>query len=240
MKNKISFVIPYYNEQDDILILASDILSLKENSLKNIKEFLFVDDGSKDKTTKKLKKVLVKKKSVYDKCLFLENHKNIGFAKSLITGLNKASGNILVSIPSDGEVLLSEILYKITSRTDNIDVIFFERYNINIRPLNRIIISFFYRLIIALFFRTKFRDTNGIFAIRRKNLFNLNLESVSFFINAEILSKAIYMKLKIRFDNFKLNSKMTNKSSSLNFFQLFLVLKDFIKTFNFIYVRKKI
>lgn len=240
MIQNISIVIPYYNEENCISTIVNDILSLNDNLIKYVKDFLFLDDASKDNTTKKIKKLLKSKKEIFKKCKFIKNDKNRGFAESVRKGFSLASGDIVLEIPGDGEALLSEILPKMIRKSNKFDVIFFERKNIYSRPLTRIIISYLFRIIVTLIFNTKFKDTNGVLAIKKKNLYKLDVASNSFFLNAEILAKSIFLKHHISFDYFSLNSRKNYKSTSLNFLQFLLLLKDVFKTISFIYGTKKI
>lgn len=50
IENKISIIIPVYNEEDNIDIISKKIHNLP---IKN-KEILFIDDGSTDKTLSKI------------------------------------------------------------------------------------------------------------------------------------------------------------------------------------------
>jgi glycosyltransferase involved in cell wall biosynthesis len=89
MKNqKVSVVIPTYNEERDI---GECLKSLGKQSFRNF-EIIVVDDGSRDRTreiARKFKKVK----------LILGAHRGPGFSRNL--GARKAGGNILVFVDAD-------------------------------------------------------------------------------------------------------------------------------------------
>lgn len=90
---KLSIIIPVYNEQDTI---AETILRVKKsNSLKLSKEIIVVDDASSDKTAKVLKKISGIKIYTHDE--------NRGKGASLKTGFLKAKGDIVLIQDADSE-----------------------------------------------------------------------------------------------------------------------------------------
>jgi len=236
-KNKISICIPYFNEADEIVNLINDILNLDLNSQDLIMNYIFIDDCSNDNTTIKLKNILQYNNEIYSKCIFIKNNFNIGYSSSLIKGFKNSNSEFTLTIPGDGEILISKILPKIKY---NFDLIIFERINMfRIRQLNRLIISYFFRLIITIFLGTNFKDTNGLFVIKTEIIQQLNLNSKSFFLNAEVIAKCIHLKKNITFENIELEKKKNYKSLFLNFRQFRLLIKNFLKTIKFVYAKKK-
>lgn len=213
----------FQEEQQDQVQLDN----LKNNNL--IKEYIFIDDGSKDRSLNLLKKY---KKNIFlrNKIRIIINKKNIGWAKSLIKGYKISSSKFSLFIPGDGEARLCEL--KLSDL--NYDVIIFQRTNLSIRPFIRIIISKIYKIILFFFFPIKFLDLNGLILIKNKKINSLNLVSNSFFISAEIIIKSFIRNYKINSNNnFKLIKKKKYKSRSLNLKQIKLVAIDFMKLFIF-------
>ena len=92
----ISFVIPSFNEQDNIPELIRRI----DDTLKNENydyEFLFVDDGSSDKTLQVIKEISEIRSNVY----FIELSKNFGHQNALKAGLDVALGDAVISLDAD-------------------------------------------------------------------------------------------------------------------------------------------
>lgn len=84
----LSIVIPCYNESEAIPSLVDQCRDSLSNNL-NI-EFIFVDNGSTDKTYDVLKLHLAKPQNSFGKLIKLE--KNIGYGNGIIEGLRNASG----------------------------------------------------------------------------------------------------------------------------------------------------
>jgi dolichol-phosphate mannosyltransferase len=102
---QVSIIIPVYNEEGNVAQLQTELeLALKDFS----HELLFVDDGSRDRTTERIKR----KPGVR----IVEFEKNTGQSAAMYAGLFAASGKILVLIdgdlqndPNDIPRLLAEI-----------------------------------------------------------------------------------------------------------------------------------
>lgn len=88
MKPVISIVVPCFNEEEAIPIFYGETLKvLKKMNLKSY-EFVFVDDGSSDKTLEVLHKISKKDASVH----FVSFSRNFGKEAALYAGLTKALG----------------------------------------------------------------------------------------------------------------------------------------------------
>ncbi len=88
MKPVISIVVPCFNEEEAIPIFYDETLKvLKKMNLKSY-EFVFVDDGSSDKTLEVLHKISKKDASVH----FVSFSRNFGKEAALYAGLTKALG----------------------------------------------------------------------------------------------------------------------------------------------------
>ncbi len=104
MKEKISIVIPVYNEEANIMPLYERLDSVMKK-LKVDYEILFVDDGSKDTTVRKIEELNRKNKRVR----LIAFPRNYGKAAALQAGFDYASGNIIVTMDGDLQDLPEEI-----------------------------------------------------------------------------------------------------------------------------------
>ncbi|MFC2096171.1 glycosyltransferase family 2 protein [Bacteroidota bacterium] len=91
----ISIIIPCHNEQDNIELLYNSILKTFPN--KYHPEFLFIDDGSTDKTLNEIKKLAEK----FDFIKYISFSKNFGHQNALSAGFDFAEGDCIVSIDAD-------------------------------------------------------------------------------------------------------------------------------------------
>jgi glycosyltransferase involved in cell wall biosynthesis len=98
MKPKISIVVPFFNEEENVLPLLADIRAVCE-ALGQSYEAIFVNDGSKDATGRRLDEAAngwPEAKPFH----FLSNH---GQAAALFFGMKRAAGEVIVTLDGDGQ-----------------------------------------------------------------------------------------------------------------------------------------
>lgn len=87
--NKISFIIPVFNNFAFTQACITDLLKLKKNI-----EIIVVDNASSDETHKL--------ESIFqDKIILIKNKTNLGFAKACNIGYAKASGDFIIFLNND-------------------------------------------------------------------------------------------------------------------------------------------
>lgn len=97
MKRKISVVVPSYNEEGNIELLASRLLTVLKTLPDYTYEVIFIDDGSADKTLDKLKGLSQMDANFY----YLELSRNFGHQNALKAGYDFATGDCIVSMDGD-------------------------------------------------------------------------------------------------------------------------------------------
>lgn len=96
-KPKLSIVIPVYNEEENIPLVNEKI---KEGLKGKIDyEVIWVDDGSTDKTSKKLKQASLKDTNVHAIRLM----SRVGQSGALMAGIDKADGQYIATIDGDNQ-----------------------------------------------------------------------------------------------------------------------------------------
>ncbi len=90
---KISCIIPAYNEEKSI----AKILSVVFEASDYISEILIIDDGSTDKTSDAVEKIIGK----FPNARLLVNKKNIGKSKTIARGILESSGDFLFFLDAD-------------------------------------------------------------------------------------------------------------------------------------------
>mgnify|MGYP001592985705 CR=1 FL=1 len=96
MDNKffISIIVPVYNEEQNI----DPLINLLIPVIKNYQyEIIFVDDGSKDKTSSIVKKQSAKNKDIK----LISFYRNFGHQMALAAGYETAHGNCVITIDAD-------------------------------------------------------------------------------------------------------------------------------------------
>jgi len=119
MAQKISLIIPAYNEEK---LITSSIKTILTYMLKNKYNFeiIIVDDGSKDTTTKKVR-------SIKDKHVKLILYKpNKGKGNAVKTGMLAAKGDLLLFLDADLSTPIEEI-EKFIPQTKKYDVVIASR-----------------------------------------------------------------------------------------------------------------
>ena len=91
MNPEISIVIPCFNEEEAIPIFYEESLKVLKTMPLSSFEFVFVDDGSSDKTLEIIKEISVKDNSVH----FVSFSRNFGKEAALYAGLSKTNGDFI-------------------------------------------------------------------------------------------------------------------------------------------------
>jgi glycosyltransferase involved in cell wall biosynthesis len=94
---KISILIPAYNEQEVLRHLYERLNKLAGETSKYTFEFLFVNDGSRDKTLEIIKAYALKDPRV----AYINLSRNFGKETAMIAGLDHANGDATVIIDAD-------------------------------------------------------------------------------------------------------------------------------------------
>jgi dolichol-phosphate mannosyltransferase len=130
---KLSIIVPCYNEAENVSKLYSELFPVvkdiiihgNDNPLEAIdsSEIIFVDDGSRDETYLKLKECFGIKNEAGITFKFLKHEKNLGLGAAIRTGFSNASGDILVTVDSDGTYAFSEIPALLSLLTPGVDMV---------------------------------------------------------------------------------------------------------------------
>lgn len=95
---KISIVVPCYNEQESLPLFYEAIVKVaKKMSKKVIFEFLFVNDGSRDQTLDIARKLAKKDERVH----YISFSRNFGKEAAMYAGLEHASGDYIAVMDAD-------------------------------------------------------------------------------------------------------------------------------------------
>jgi len=115
-KDLISIIVPCYNEEESLPIFYKEINKISKE-MKNVNfEFLFINDGSRDKTLEILKKYAKKDKRVR----FISFSRNFGKEAGMYAGLENAKGDYVAVMDADMQdppVMVKE-MYSIIQKED--------------------------------------------------------------------------------------------------------------------------
>lgn len=96
----ISVVVPCYNEQESLPLFYNEITRVADEMLQKNDlefEFLFINDGSKDKTLELLRELSIKDKRVR----YISFSRNFGKEAGMYAGLENAKGDYIVILDAD-------------------------------------------------------------------------------------------------------------------------------------------
>ena len=96
-KEKISIIVPCYNEEDSLPIFYKEINKISKEMEEVDFEFLFINDGSKDKTLDILKDLARKDNRVR----FISFSRNFGKEGGMYAGLENATGDYVATMDAD-------------------------------------------------------------------------------------------------------------------------------------------
>lgn len=124
--DKISLIIPCYNEEDSLPYLYEELKTVSEVMSMQSFEFIFVNDGSKDKTLQILRELRAKDERV----CFLSFSRNFGKEAAIYAGLKKASGDYIALMDADLQdpPFLLEEMYS-TLKNEDYDCVATRRMN---------------------------------------------------------------------------------------------------------------
>jgi len=130
---KLSVIIPCYNEADNVAKLHDELLPVIRSLLVkghissteafDTAEMLFVDDGSRDGTSDKLKEAFEGEANPRLGFQFLKHATNAGLGAAIRTGFAHATGDVLLTVDSDGTYKFSGIPALLNRLTPEIDIV---------------------------------------------------------------------------------------------------------------------
>ena len=117
---KLSLIVPCYNEQDNILPFFKETVNAFQEMPKAIKSFelIFVNDGSSDRTSEKLRELYTSYSSVVS---VVEFSRNFGKEAAMLAGLRHANGDFITIIDADlqqrPEIVVKMVEYLLTNES---------------------------------------------------------------------------------------------------------------------------
>ena len=141
---KISIVVPCYNEEKNINNFYEEMIKTLEKVKENYSyEIIFVNDGSNDQTEIEVKKVRKTDKNV----ILISFSRNFGKEAAIYAGLNNATGDLVALIDADLQHPPVTILEMIKGINEGYDVVATKRKNRKGEPVIKSVFSkLFYKM----------------------------------------------------------------------------------------------
>lgn len=235
--NNLSVIFPFYNEEERIDICLNDIKNFYDSKKIKKKEFILVNDGSKDQSLNKIKKFIKKNKNKSIKIINLK--KNFGKGYALKKGVFAAKFKNVLTIDSDISVSLSQLNFWLKFPKFNSYEIIFGSRNLKQSKikysLNRFVLGFFFRVFIRYLLKINITDTQCGFKLYKNNtakkIFKLmQTEGFSHDIEIVLIAKKLGFKISeypVEWIH-KNNSKLRIVKDSINMLiEIFKIKKIF-------------
>jgi glycosyltransferase involved in cell wall biosynthesis len=226
---KLSLIIPVYND-------AFTIRNVVEKALMTIPEFfesyeiVLINDGSTD-NSKELCDQLCKE---YQFVFVRHNNVNQGYAEVYKLGIEYSKQEWICFCDGDDEYDISD-LSNLAKQMKHYDMIITFRYK-RLYSKIRVLVSWVYNALLRFLFGTKYRDiSTGLKLVKKEVLSDLNLESESTFVGAEMVVKAMLMGYPIGEVGIQTYPQSFRKSFSFSFKNTVLTIKDISKVYNSIF-----
>jgi len=193
MKPKsLSFVLPAYNEEDNIARAVKAVVEAAEGLELADYEVIVVDDGSADRTAGIIDGLGQENPHVRP----IHHPRNLGYADALRTGFTSARMPYVFYTDSDLQFDVKEVKNLLPAIEDYDIVCGFRIYRYD--PLSRLFLAWAYNLVARTIFRLRVRDIDCAFKLFRREVFDvIDIRSKKFFVDTEILAKARHLGLKM-------------------------------------------
>lgn len=238
---KISFVIPFHNEEINSRLVVEKVLDFARKKKLDF-EIIPVDDRSVDGTKKNLQNLA--KKYPHVKPVFRPKsaeEKGNTMGKALVLGTQKASGDIIIWTMGDMADDVKTYTEIIKGINGGADIVFGSRYmpggsRGNLDPL-KAYLSSSGTILARLLFGIPVHDITNAFRGFRKSLFKkIILEEGGFAISPEFAIKA-------HLSGFKLNevpTEYTNRVEGISNFKLYRMTRSYLALYLKLFIKYKI
>lgn len=181
----ISLFFPVYRDEATVEIMVEKALALLRE-LSDEYEVIVIDDASPDRAGAIADELARRNERVR----VIHHPVHMGYGAAVRSGLSASTFEYICFTDGDDQYEVKDFA-KLLKLRDRYDLIITFRYK-KIYSSRRIFISWFYNKLLRFLFRTPFRDVStGLRMVRRSVLADIELESRSPFIGAELAIKAM-------------------------------------------------
>jgi glycosyltransferase involved in cell wall biosynthesis len=176
---------PVYRDERSVRTVAEKGLRLLSELCSDY-EIIIVDDGSPDRSGE----IADELAREHEKIRVIHHEKNFGYGAAVRSGLAASRFEFICQTDGDDEYEVED-LRKLLRLRERYDLVITFRYK-KIYSTWRIFVSWVYNKLLRILFRMPFRDVStGLRMVRKSVVQELELESTSPFIGAEIAIKAM-------------------------------------------------
>jgi glycosyltransferase involved in cell wall biosynthesis len=222
--NSISFIMPFYNEENNLKKAYSAVFQLiLKKKIKNY-EIIFINDGSTDNSHKIIKKIR------NSKIKYIKNNINRGLGYSFLRGVKISKKKYFLLVTTDDEVT-TETLTPIFNNFGLYDLTITYVINKEIRTWWRRFLSTGYTLILQILFLKNLPYFNGLVLYKRLIVIKIikSINNTSFACIPEMLIKTLKINNNYQIVGYKLKKSGNTKSNAFSFKNIILTIFSTIK-----------
>lgn len=226
-KEKISIIVPCYNEEESLPIFYKEIDKISSQMKSVDFEFLFINDGSRDKTLSILRDMAKKDKRVR----YISFSRNFGKEAGMWAGLENANGDYVAIMDADMQDPPSKVkeMYDILSKDKEYDCV--GLYTVDHKDYSffrRICTNIWYKLISKI---SDNRQVPGVrdFRLMRRQMVDAILEMKEY--NRYTKGIFSFVGFNTKWLEFKIGDRVAG-NSKFNFWKLFKYALEGIVSFS--------
>lgn len=226
-KEKISIIVPCYNEEESLPIFYKEIDKISKDMKSVDFEFLFINDGSRDKTLSILREMAKKDKRVR----YISFSRNFGKEAGMWAGLENATGDFVAIMDADMQDPPSKVkeMYDILSKDKEYDCV--GLYTIDHKDYSffrKICTNIWYKLIAKI---SNNRQVPGVrdFRLMRRQMVDAILEMKEY--NRYTKGIFSFVGFNTKWLEFKTGDRVAG-TSKFNFWKLFKYALEGIVSFS--------
>jgi len=220
---KISFVIPCFNEENNIIDTIKVINTIVRKKVIDNYEIIVVDDGSYDNTYKKI--LHLKKKN---EIIFIKHDRNQGFGAAYKSGVKRSSGEYVIMVPGDN-AHSSEEITKILKSRGKADIIVPYSKSRGGRNVIRFLLSKLFTILVNTIFFLNVKYYNGLVLHKGNLIRNITIDTDGFTYQVYALVTLIKQGASVNYINVEVRERSSGKSSAVNFKNFIEVFKSIVK-----------
>ena len=223
MPTSASLFFPVYGDEGTVRIVTDNAITLL-NGLGCPYEIIIVDDGSPDQSGKIADELAME----HEKVSVIHHKENMGYGAAIRTGINACQYEWILMLDGDNQYDVSEF-NKLFRVKEHYDLIITFRYK-KIYSNWRIFVSWVYNATIRFLFRTHFRDVStGLRMVKKKVVDDIQLESNSPFIGAEIAIKSMLKGYQLGEVGIQTFPRTFGEGSSVSTKNIIATIRDMFK-----------
>jgi glycosyltransferase involved in cell wall biosynthesis len=222
MRPDLSIIIPAYNDDGSIEGVVREAAYVAEHLTPRYEVFV-VDDGSRDATGEILDKLSKEIRGLR----VVHHERNRGFGATIRELYLGAQGDLVFSVPGDGQIRASQ-LRRMLPAAALADLVVGWR-EIRNDPRRRKQQSYIYNLLIRMLYRVTIGDVNSAKLIHRRVLEGLPLETQSAFVDAELCIRTLRRGMTIRGVVIEHMPRQSGEGSGGKFRMIWDTVKDMLR-----------